>query len=243
MPFKPLDDEKKKILGKIARTIRGLSMDAVQKANSGHPGLPMGCAEIGAYLYGHQLRHYPKRPRFANRDHLILSAGHGSMWLYSCLHLAGFDLSLEEIKNFRQLHSKTPGHPEYDITEGVEATTGPLGQGTGNAVGMALGMKILAEKFNTKEHTLFDAKIFCLCSDGDMMEGISHEACSLAGHLQLDNLIYIYDANDICLDGPLSECFTDDTEKRFEAYGWDVHKVDGHNFDELHETISKAREG
>lgn len=243
MDFKPLDDEKKKILGKIANTIRQLSMDAVQKANSGHPGLPMGCAEIGAYLYGYQLRHYPKHSRFPNRDHLILSAGHGSMWLYSCLHLAGFDLSLKEVKNFRQLYSKTPGHPEFGITEGVEATTGPLGQGTGNAVGMALGMKILAQKFNTAEHTLFDSKTFCLCSDGDMMEGISHEAASFAGHLKLNNLIFIYDSNGICLDGALSECFSDDTEKRFEAYGWDVYKVDGHNFDELHETISKAREG
>ncbi|MCH9610699.1 MAG: Transketolase [Chlamydiales bacterium] len=239
---KSLDEEQKKILGKIANTIRGLSMDAVQKANSGHPGLPMGCAEIGAYLYGHALHHNPKNPNFANRDRLILSAGHGSMWLYSCLHLAGFNLSLEEIKNFRQLHSKTPGHPEYHETEGVEATTGPLGQGTGNAIGKALALKMLGAKFDTDEHTLFDAKVFCLCSDGDMMEGISHEASALAGHLKLDNLIFIYDANNISLDGPLAECCSEDVAKRFEAYGWEVHKVDGNNFDELHETIASARQ-
>lgn len=241
MDSKGLDPEQKKILGKMANAIRDLSMDAVQKANSGHPGLPLGCAEIGAYLYGIALRHHPKNAKWVNRDRLVLSAGHGSMWLYSCLHLAGFDLSLEEIKNFRQLHSKTPGHPEFHFTEGVEATTGPLGQGTGNAVGMALAQKILAAKFNTEEHTLFDSKVFCLCSDGDMMEGISHEACALAGHLKLDNLIFIYDANNITLDGPLSECMSDDTPARFRAYGWDVYEVDGYNFDELHETISNAR--
>lgn len=226
---------------KIANTVRALSMDAVQKANSGHPGLPLGCAEIGAYLYGHTLRHNPKNPKWLNRDRLVLSAGHGSMWLYSCLHLAGFDLSLEEIKNFRQLHSKTPGHPEYGETAGVEATTGPLGQGTGNAVGMALGKKILAEKFNTPEHTLFDSKIFCLCSDGDMMEGISHEACALAGHLKLDNLIFFYDSNHICLDGKLSECCSEDTLGRFRAYGWDTFEVDGYDWHGMDEIVSKLR--
>ena len=174
METRGLDSEIKKIFGKIANTIRVLSMDAVQKANSGHPGLPMGCAEIGAYLYGYALRHNPQHPRWLNRDRLVLSAGHGSMWLYSCLHLSGFNLSLEDIKNFRQLHSKTPGHPEYDETDGVEATTGPLGQGTGNAIGMALGMKILGAKFNTPEYPIIDSKVFCLCSDGDMMEVISH---------------------------------------------------------------------
>jgi len=239
---KSLDDEQKKILGKIANTIRGLSIDAVQKANSGHPGLPLGCAEIGAYLYGYALNHNPKNPRFPNRDRLILSAGHGSMWLYSCLHLAGFNLSLEDLKDFRQLHSKTPGHPECHETEGVEATTGPLGQGTGNAVGAALALKILAAKFNTAEHQIFDAKVFCLCSDGDMMEGVSHEVCALAGHLKLDNLIFIYDANNISLDGPLVECCTEDTAMRFQSYGWQVHKVDGGDLEELHETISAARE-
>ena len=242
METRGLDPEIKKIFGKIANTIRVLSMDAVQKANSGHPGLPMGCAELGAYLYGYALRHNPQHPRWLNRDRLVLSAGHGSMWLYSCLHLAGFDLSLEEIKKFRQLHSKTPGHPEYDETEGVEATTGPLGQGTGNAVGMALGMKILGARFNTPEYSIIDSKVFCLCSDGDMMEGISHEASALAGHLKLDNLIFIYDSNQICLDGPLSECHSEDTLARYRAYGWEVFEIDGHDFDQIHATLSKARE-
>lgn len=242
MEGKALDGETKKILAKVANAIRGLSIDAVQKANSGHPGLPMGCAEIGAYLYGCALRHNPQNPHWLNRDRLVLSAGHGSMWLYSCLHLAGFDLSLDEIKNFRQLHSKTPGHPEYGITEGVEATTGPLGQGTGNAVGMALGLKVLGRKFNTPEQTLFDSKVYCLCSDGDMMEGVNHEAAALAGHLGLDNLIYIYDSNQICLDGPLSECSSDDTLARYKSYGWDVYEVDGHDFDALHQVISSAKD-
>lgn len=242
MEARGLDPEIKKIFGKIANTIRVLAMDAVQKANSGHPGLPMGCAEIGAYLYGYALRHNPQHPKWLNRDRLVLSAGHGSMWLYSCLHLAGFNLSLEEIKDFRQLHSRTPGHPEYDETDGVEATTGPLGQGTGNAVGMALGVKILEAKFNTPDYSIIDSKVFCLCSDGDMMEGISHEASALAGHLQLNNLIFIYDSNHICLDGPLSECHSEDTLARYKAYGWDVYEVDGHDFDQLHSTISKVRE-
>jgi transketolase len=243
MDHKKLDDEEKKLLGKIANTIRGLSMDAVQKASSGHPGLPMGCAEIGAYLYAHALNQYPKDPKWHGRDRLILSAGHGSMWLYSCLHLAGFPLSMEDIKNFRQLHSKTPGHPEVHETEGVEATTGPLGQGTGNAVGMALGLKILAQKFNKPEFAPFHGKVFCLCSDGDMMEGVSHEACAIAGHLALDNLIFIYDSNHICLDGPLAECCSEDVGARFKAYGWDVHEIDGHDFDQLHDAISRVRDG
>ncbi|NGX60549.1 MAG: Transketolase 1 [Chlamydiae bacterium] len=234
-------EEKKKILEKMAGAIRGLSIDAVQKANSGHPGLPLGCAEIAAYLYGQALNHNPKNPHFVNRDRFVLSAGHGSMLLYSSLHLSGFPLSLEELENFRQLHSKTPGHPEYGETEGVEATTGPLGQGAGNAVGMALGLQILAQKFNTKDHTLFDAKVFCLCSDGDMMEGVSHEVSALAGHLQLNNLIFFYDANHICLDGPLSECASEDTKARFEAYGWETYDLDPYDFDAMHELISRVR--
>src|SRR5271156_5035374 len=181
---KPFDVPLKEQLAKVANTIRQLSMDAVQKADSGHPGLPMGCAEIGAYLYGSVLRHNPKNPKWVNRDLLVLSAGHGSMWLYSCLFLSGFDVSLEDIKNFRQLHSKTPGHPEWNVTEGVEATTGPLGQGIGNAVGMALGMKLLAMRFNTPTHKIIDNKIYCLMSDGDVMEGCSSETSALAGHLK-----------------------------------------------------------
>ena len=228
-----LDLDLKTLLAKSADTIRGLSMDAVQKADSGHPGLPMGCAELGAYLYGVLLNYDPKDPNWANRDHFILSAGHGSMLLYSCLHLAGYDLSLEELKNFRQLHSKTPGHPELHETPGVETTTGPLGQGIGNAVGLALGLKVLASKFNTEKHKIFSNKVYTLVGDGCMMEGVSSEVSSLAGHLQLDNLIVIYDANQVCLDGPISETLSEDTAKRYEAYGWDVYKIDGNNLDEI----------
>jgi len=237
-----MDDDHKKILGKIANTIRQLSMDAVQKANSGHPGFPMGCAELGAYLYGRALRHNPKNSQWINRDRLVLSAGHGSMWLYSCLHLAGFNLSLDEIKNFRQLHSKTPGHPEKGETDGVEVTTGPLGQGFGNAVGFALGYKILAQKFNTDEFSLFDNKIFCMASDGDIMEGVSAETSSLAGHWKLNNLIVIYDCNNICLDGPTSECLTEDTKARYRAYGWDVYEIDPYDFEVMERLFQELRE-
>ena len=236
-----MDPERRKFFSKIADTIRQLSMDAVQKANSGHPGLPLGCAELGAYLYGSAMHHYPKESNWLNRDRLILSAGHGSMWLYSCLHLAGFDLSLEEIKNFRQLHSQTPGHPESTLTDGVETTTGPLGQGTGNAVGIALGMQILAKKFNTESHTLFDPKIFCLCGDGDIMEGVTSEVSSLAGHLKLNNLIFFYDANNITLDGPLSESCSEDTMARYHAYGWDVYELDGYDFEAMHALVTSLR--
>ena len=197
---------------KIALAIRSLSMDAVQKADSGHPGLPMGCAEIGAYLYGYYLRQNPKDSKWLNRDRFILSAGHGCMLLYSCLYLAGYKVSLDDIKNFRQFDSQTPGHPESFITDGVETTTGPLGQGVGNAVGTALGFKILQDKFNSESYPLFSNKVFFLAGDGCMMEGISSEASSLAGHLQLDNLVGIYDANKICLDGPISECLSENTK-------------------------------
>lgn len=236
-----MKEEQKAMLGKIADNIRILSMDGVQKANSGHPGLPLGCAEIGAYLYGYHLNHNPKDPDWVNRDRVILSAGHGSMWLYSCLHLSGFNLPLDELKSFRQLHSKTPGHPEFGETEGVETTTGPLGQGLATAVGQALGLKILASKFNTKEHTILDSKVFVLCGDGCMMEGITSEASSLAGHLGLDNLVVIYDSNKISLDGPLSQCCSEDTKTRYKSYGWDVFEVDGHSADELEKTIAGIR--
>lgn len=238
---RPFDTDFKQMLAKIAMTIRGLSMDAVQKADSGHPGLPMGCAELGAYLYGYFLRHNPKNSCWLNRDRFILSAGHGCMLLYSSLHLAGFKLPLDEIKNFRQLHSHTPGHPESFETDGVETTTGPLGQGIGNAVGTALGLKILAEKFNTEKYKLFDGKVLFLAGDGCIMEGISHEVSSLAGHLKLDNLIGIYDSNKICLDGPISECLSEDTKARYIAYGWDVVDVDGNDFDEIHRAFTEAR--
>lgn len=237
----PLDPELKQMLGKIANTIRGLAMDAVQKADSGHPGLPMGCAEIGAYLFTQVLRYNPKDPKWFNRDHFILSAGHGSMLLYSLLHLAGYDLTMEDLKNFRQLHSRTPGHPESRETVGVETTTGPLGQGIGNAVGQALALKMLAARFNTPEHTIIDNKVYTLMGDGCMMEGCASEVSSLAGHLKLDNLIAIYDANKICLDGPVSECLSEDTKARYLAYGWDVYEVDGHNLDAIHAIFTEAR--
>lgn len=237
-----MNDELKGTLGKVANTIRHLSMDGVQKANSGHPGLPLGCAEIGAYLYGMQLKHNPANSKWVNRDRFILSAGHGSMFLYSCLHLAGFDLPLEELKNFRQLHSKTPGHPEVDETDGVETTTGPLGQGVATAIGQALGNKLLAARFNTEQHAIIDSKVYCLVGDGCMMEGISSEASSLAGHLQLNNFVLIYDANEISLDGPLSESMSENVRARYEAYGWDVIDVDGHDFDSIHAAFSQINE-
>lgn len=237
----PLDPDLKHILKKTANAIRQLAMDGVQKANSGHPGMPMGCAEIGAYLYGVAMRHNPKNPKWVNRDRLILSGGHGSMWLYSCLHLSGFAISLEDIKQFRQLHSKTPGHPE-DTTPGVETTTGPLGQGVANSVGQALALKLLGARFNTDSHKIFDSKVFVMMTDGDMMEGISSEASALAGHWQLDNLIALYDSNHISLDGPLSESSSERTKLRYEAYGWKVHEVDGHDLEALHQVISDVRQ-
>ena len=235
-----MDQELKKELQKIATTIRGLSIEGVEKANSGHPGMPLGCAELGAYLYGHLMRHNPKNPDWVGRDRFVLSAGHGSMWLYSCLHLSGFDLPMEELKNFRQLHSKTPGHPEFHMTPGVEATTGPLGQGIGNAVGQALGMKILAEKFNTEKFTLFNNKVYCICGDGCLMEGISHEACSLAGHLGLDNFILIFDSNKITLDGPLAQSGSEDTAARFKAYGFDVFEMEANDIEQVDRCLSQV---
>lgn len=238
---KALDSDFKQTLAKIALTVRGLAMDAVQKADSGHPGLPMGCAELGAYLWGYFLRYNPKNPEWYNRDRFILSAGHGSMWIYSFLHLTGYAVSMEDLKRFRQLHSITPGHPEKQDTPGIETTTGPLGQGVGNAVGQALGLKILAEKFNTPAHKIIDNKVYFLMGDGCMMEGISHEASSLAGHLQLDNLIGIYDANHVCLDGPLNECASENTKERYLAYGWDVWEIDGNDIDSLHKAFTEAK--
>ena len=236
-----MDDDLKKQLSKIANAIRVLSMDAVQKANSGHPGLPLGCAELGAFLYGVFLRYNPKNPKWLDRDRLVLSAGHGSMWLYSCLHLSGFKVSLDDIKQFRQLHSITPGHPEYGMTEGVEATTGPLGQGIGNAVGIALGLKVLATRFNRPNFPLFNSKVICLAGDGCIMEGISSEASSFSGHLQLNNLILIYDSNHVCLDGPTSECLSEDTKARYRAYQWDVHELDGYDFDGMEQLFHSLR--
>jgi transketolase len=236
-----LDPTLKTQLAKIATTIRGLSIDAIQKADSGHPGLPMGCAEIGAYFYGVLLKHNPKNPHWINRDRFILSAGHGSMFLYSCLHLAGFNLSLEDLKQFRQLHSKTPGHPESRDTEGVETTTGPLGQGLGNAIGTALGLKMLQARFNTEQHQIIDNKVYALVGDGCIMEGCTSEASSLAGHLKLDNIIAIYDSNHVSLDGPLDQCCSENTRMRYEAYGWEVFEVDGNDLDAVAAVFSRAR--
>lgn len=236
-----LGTDEHQLLGKMANTIRGLSMDAVQKADSGHPGLPMGCAEIGACLYAKVMNYNPKNPKWPNRDRLILSAGHGSMWLYSNLFLSGYNLSLEDIKNFRQLHSKTPGHPESNDTEGVETTTGPLGQGLGNAVGQALGLKILGAHFNTETHKIFDSKVWVLMGDGCVMEGITSEVSSLAGHLNLDNLIAIYDANNVSLDGPLKDCCSEDTKKRYQAYGWEVLEMDGNDLNAVYATLMEAK--
>jgi transketolase len=226
------------ILQKIAHTVRALSADAIEKQKSGHPGLPLGAAEIGSYLFTKVLRHNPKNPDWIGRDRFVLSAGHGSMLLYSLLHLCGYDLSLDDLKNFRVLNSKTPGHPEVGDTPGVETTTGPLGQGVANGTGMAIAQKLLAARFGDD---LFNAKIWILAGDGCMMEGISAESGSMAGTLGLDNLVIIYDANDICLDGPTSDCMTEDVAKRYDAYGFNVIQINGHDFEQMEEAFSTAR--
>lgn len=222
-------------------TIRALSMDAVQKANSGHPGMPMGMADVAFVLWDKILKHNPANPGWANRDRFILSAGHGSMLLYSLLHLYGYDLTLDDLKNFRQYGSRTPGHPEFGHTPGVETTTGPLGQGFATGVGMAIAEQFTAGRFNKEKIQLIDHYTYAIVSDGDLMEGISHEAASLAGHLKLNKLIYLYDSNRISIDGSTDLSFSDDTAKRFEAYGWNVQKIDGHNRDEIEEAILAAQ--
>jgi transketolase len=217
-------------------------MDAVQKANSGHPGAPMGMADIAEVLWNGYLKHNPKNPQWPNRDRFVLSNGHGSMLIYSLLHLSGYELPMEELKNFRQLHSKTPGHPEYGYTPGVETTTGPLGQGITNAVGFAIAEKMLAGQFNKPGHNVVDHYTYCFLGDGCMMEGISHEACSLAGTLGLGKLIAFYDDNGISIDGHVEGWFTDDTPARFEAYGWHVvRNVDGHDAEAIDAAIREAR--
>ncbi len=223
-------------------TIRTLSLDAIQKANSGHPGLPLGMAPSAYVLWTKFLRHNPKNPKWFGRDRFLLSAGHGSMLIYSLLHLTGYDLSLDEIKRFRQLHSKTPGHPENIITAGVEITTGPLGQGFANGVGMGIAEAHLAAKFNRKGFPVVDNYIYCICSDGDLMEGVAYEAASLAGHLQLGNLIYLYDDNEITIDGSTDLAFTEDRTKRFEAAGWHVLDVaDGNDLKAIEKAIKDAQ--
>src|ERR1700732_618197 len=229
------------ILSQAATEARGLTMDAVQAAASGHLGLPLGAAEVGAVLFGHALSYLPGDPGWINRDRFVLSAGHGSMFLYSWLHLAGFDLPIGEIKNFRQLHSKTPGHPEFGDTPGVEATTGPLGQGVGNAVGMAVSAKMAEARFNTPNQTIFDHKIVCLAGDGCLQEGVAAEAAAFAGHFKLDNLILIYDSNRVTLDAMAVLSQSENTALRFEAYGFDVHEVDGNNMEEFLAAFENAK--
>ncbi|SFI65266.1 transketolase [Nitrosomonas sp. Nm34] len=226
----------------LTSAIRALAMDAVEKAKSGHPGMPMGMAEIAEVLWIHHLRHNPNNPGWADRDRFVLSNGHGSMLIYALLHLTGYDVSIEDIKNFRQLHSKTPGHPEYGYTPGVETTTGPLGQGITNAVGMALAEKILAQEFNRPGFDIVNHYTYVFLGDGCLMEGISHEACSLAGTLGLGKLICFYDDNGISIDGHVEGWFTDDTPKRFEAYGWHVvPNVNGHDPDAIEAAIEAAK--
>src|SRR5687767_2687864 len=224
-------------------TIRTLSIDAVQKANSGHPGLPLGAAPMAYVLWTRFLRHNPTNPKWENRDRFLLSAGHGSMLLYSLLHLTGYDLSLDELKNFRQWDSKTPGHPEYGLTSGVEITTGPLGQGFANGVGMAMGAAHLAAKFNTTDFPLINHCVYAIVSDGDLMEGVAAEAASLAGHLKLGKLIYLYDNNRISLAGAADLSFTEDCAKRFDAYGWHTVSVDdGNDVEAIERAMREARE-
>jgi transketolase len=223
-------------------TIRTLSVDAVEKAGCGHPGMPMGTAPLSYLLWTKYLRHNPSNPAWLNRDRFVLSAGHGSMLLYSLLHLTGYDLSLEDLRQFRQLNSKTPGHPEYGHTPGVETTTGPLGQGFGNGVGMALAQKYLASYFNKGEFKPLDYKIYAIVSDGDLMEGVHSEAASLAGHLKLDNLIYFYDDNGITIDGSTDLSFSENVPKRFEAYGWNVVEADGNDLGSIEKALTSCLE-
>ncbi len=230
------------MLKNVANIVRGLSADAVEKANSGHPGLPLGCAEIGAVLFGENLNYNPEEPDWINRDRLVLSAGHGSMLLYSFLHLTGYDVSMDDIKNFRQVDSKTPGHPEHGDTPGVEATTGPLGQGFSNAVGMALSEKLMAEKFNRDSLSIIDHYTYTILGDGCMMEGITSEAASLAGHLGLEKLIAIYDDNKISIGGGTEIAFTESVADRFKAYNWQViEAVDGHDLDQIRRAIEEGK--
>jgi transketolase len=229
------------ILEKIADTVRGLSADGVQQARSGHPGMPLGTADIGAVLFSDHLKHDPTHPAWPDRDRFVLSAGHGSMFIYSFLHLTGYDLPLGELKRFRQLGSRTPGHPEYGVVPGVETTTGPLGQGFANAVGMALAEAMLAARFNRPGYEVVDHYTYVLAGDGDLMEGVTAEAASLAGHLGLGKLIVIYDANEISIEGSTSLAFTEDVAARFCAYGWHVQNIDGHDFTQIDAALEVAR--
>lgn len=236
MPNSPENQMRKK----MANTIRFLAADMVQQANSGHPGAPMGLADIGVVLSEH-LKHNPKNPKWLNRDRVVFSGGHGSALIYSLLHLWGYDVSLEDLKNFRQLGSKTPGHPEYGHTDGVEITTGPLGQGIANAVGFAMAKEYTANQVNSETCSLIDHKVYCLCGDGDLQEGISYEACALAGHLGLKDLILIYDSNSITIEGDTSIAWSEDVGARFEAQNWNVIKINGHCYNEIDEALRSAK--
>ena len=229
-------------LSRAATEARGLCMDAVQASQSGHLGLPLGCAEMGAVLYGYALKYNPDKPRWIGRDYFVLSAGHGSMFLYAWLHMSGYDLAMSEIKRFRQLHSKTPGHPEFGDTPGVECTTGPLGQGVGNAVGIAVAMKMAAARFNSSEHRIFDQHCICIAGDGCLQEGVSAEASAFAGHFGLDNLILIYDSNAVTLDAPAKMTQSEDTAARFKAYGFDVQEINGHDMQAFLDALNIAKE-
>jgi transketolase len=229
------------LLAKAANQARGLAIDAVHACSSGHLGLPLGCAEIGAVLYGHALSHNPESPRWINRDRFVLSGGHGSMFLYGWLHLSGYDVPLEQVKKFRALHSVTPGHPEFHETPGVEATTGPLGQGIGNAVGMALAGKMAEARFNTPEHPIFDYHVIALAGDGCIQEGVAMEASAFAGHQKLDNLILIYDSNDVTLDAMAVKTQSENAALRYKSIGWDVQTIDGHDMVAVLKAITKAK--
>ena len=229
-------------LSRAATEARGLCMDAVKASQSGHLGLPLGCAEIGAVLYGYALKHNSEKPRWIGRDYFVLSAGHGSMFLYAWLHMSGYDLPMSEIKRFRQLHSRTPGHPEFGDTPGVECTTGPLGQGVGNAVGIAVACKMAVARFNTAEHRIFDQHVICLAGDGCMQEGVSSEASAFAGHFGLDNLILIYDSNAVTLDAPATATQSEDTGARFKAYGFDVQEINGEDMQAFLDALNNAKE-
>src|SRR5690349_9449512 len=229
-------------LARAATEARGLARDAVQASKSGHLGLPLGCAEMGAVLYGHALKYNPDQPRWINRDYFVLSAGHGSMFLYAWLHMSGYDLPMSEIKRFRQLHSKTPGHPEFFETPGVECTTGPLGQGVANAVGIAVASKMCAARFNTSDHRIFDQHIVCLAGDGCLQEGVSAEASAFAGHFGLDNLILIYDSNAVTLDAMAKATQSEDTGMRFKAYGFDVQEIDGNDMQQVIDAYEVAKQ-
>jgi len=230
------------MLQRVSHTIRGLSADAVEQAKSGHPGMPLGAAEIASVLYAEAIKHDPAHPSWIDRDRFVLSAGHGSMLLYSILHLTGYDLDISELKAFRQLGSRTAGHPEYGLIPGVETTTGPLGQGFANAVGMAIAERMLAERYNRPGFPIFDHYTYAIAGDGCMMEGIASEAASLAGHLQLDRLIVFYDDNDISIEGSTDITFTESVPDRFRAYGWHVQEISGHSLDEIRGAIQAAKD-